>query len=62
MGAEHTRHFGTDVSAGANLNLYRSPNRRTTLDANGSYNRHFGGPSGTGKPNWGAGLNFNHRF
>nr|WOJ43253.1 attacin 3 [Lasioderma serricorne] len=62
VGASNTRGFGTDLSAQGNLNLYRSQNGRTTLDANARYDRHFGGPFGTGRPNYGGGLNFNHRF
>lgn len=59
---QNTHRFGTDVSAQGNLNLYRGNNGRTTLDANAGYNRHFGGPGGTGKPNYGGGLQFNHRW
>ncbi|KAK9870777.1 hypothetical protein WA026_009738 [Henosepilachna vigintioctopunctata] len=60
IGAQNTRHFGTDLQATGNVNLWRQGNSR--LDASGSYGRHYGGPWGTGRPNWGVGLNFNHRF
>ncbi|KAL3265366.1 hypothetical protein HHI36_009573 [Cryptolaemus montrouzieri] len=60
LGASNTRGFGTDLSATGNANIWRNGNSR--LDATGSYGRHFGGPGGTGRPNWGVGLNFNHRF
>ncbi|KAK9870778.1 hypothetical protein WA026_009739 [Henosepilachna vigintioctopunctata] len=60
VGASNTRGFGTDVSATGNANIWRKGNSR--LDATGNYGRHFGGPGGTGRPNWGVGLNFNHRF
>ncbi|KAK9870774.1 hypothetical protein WA026_009735 [Henosepilachna vigintioctopunctata] len=60
LGASNTRGFGTDVTATGNANIWRRGNSR--LDATGSYGRHFGGPWGTGRPNWGVGLNFSHRF
>lgn len=62
ISADHTRHFGTDVGVSGNANLWRSNNGRSNLDATANYNRHFGGPYGTGAPNYGAGLQFNHRF
>ncbi|CAH0561510.1 unnamed protein product [Brassicogethes aeneus] len=62
VGADNTRGFGTNVNAQGNLNLLRSHNGNTRLDATGGYSRHFGGVGGTGRPNYNAGLNFNHRF
>nr|QYL02208.1 attacin 2 [Lasioderma serricorne] len=62
LGATNTRGYGTDLSAQGNLNLYRSQDGRTTLDAYGNYDRHYRGPWGTGRPNYGGGLNLNHRF
>lgn len=59
---DHTRHFGTDVGVQGNANIWRSNNGRSTLDGTANYNRHFGGPFGTGRPNYGAGLQFTHRF
>lgn len=58
----HVHHFGTDVGVSGNANIWRSPNGRTSLDANAGYNRHFGGPTGTGRPNYNGNLNFIHRF
>nr|CAD7423904.1 unnamed protein product [Timema monikensis] len=54
--------FGTQVSAQGEANLWRSRNGMTSLGATGSYSRNYGGPSGTGRPNYGGFLNFNHRF
>lgn len=62
VNANHARGFGTDLGASANANLWRSRNGMSSLDANANYNRHFGGPFGTGRPNYGAGATFNHRF
>lgn len=62
VNANHARGFGTDVGASANANLWRSHNGRSSLDANANYGRHFGGPFGTGRPNYGVGATFNHRF
>nr|CAD7587587.1 unnamed protein product [Timema genevievae] len=54
--------YGTQLSAQAQANLWRSRNGMSSLDATGSYSRNFGGPYGTGRPNYGGFLNFNHRF
>lgn len=62
LNANHARHFGTDVGITGNANLWRSPDRRSSLDANANYNRHFGGPFGTGRPNYGVGATFRHNF
>lgn len=62
VNANHARGFGTDVGASANANLWRGNNGRSSLDANANYGRHFGGPFGTGRPNYGVGATFNHRF
>lgn len=53
---------GTDVRADLNARLWEGNNRRSSLDANAYYQRHFGGPMGTGRPDAGVGLNFRHRF
>ncbi|CAG2053832.1 unnamed protein product [Timema podura] len=52
----------SQLSAQAQANLWRSSNGRSSLDATGSYSRNYGGPYGTGRPNYGGFLNFNHRF
>lgn len=60
--ANHVHRFGTDVSVGGKANVWTSNNRRSTVDVGGNYNRHFGGPFGTGKPNYNVGATFIHRF
>lgn len=60
VNAAKTPRFGTDLGVQGNANLWRKGNSR--LDAVGSYQRHFGGQFGTGKPQAYAGLNFNHQF
>lgn len=60
--ANHVRHFGTDVGVTGNANLWRSNNGRATVDATAGYNRHFGGPSGTGRPDYNVGSVFRYRF
>lgn len=62
VGAGHIHKQGTDFNVDAQANLWRSQNGRSSLDANANYNRHYGGSGGTGRPNYGAGLNFRHRF
>lgn len=58
----HVHRFGTDVGVSGNANVWKSQNGRSSLDANAGYNRHFGGPGGTGRPNYNGNLNFVHRF
>ncbi|XP_069679832.1 attacin-B-like [Periplaneta americana] len=53
---------GTELSAKAQGNLYRSRNGRTNLDANFNYSRRFGGPFGSSRPSFGGGLTLTHRF
>ncbi|KAL3276704.1 hypothetical protein HHI36_012074 [Cryptolaemus montrouzieri] len=60
IGASNTHKFGTDVGASANANIWQEGNSR--LDVSGNYSRHYGGPGGTGKPNWGVGMSFRHQF
>ncbi|XP_045460543.1 attacin-B-like [Harmonia axyridis] len=62
LGASNTRGFGTDFSATGNANLWRSNDGNTRVDAYANYDRHYGGPWGTGRPNYGGGLQFSHRF
>ncbi|XP_019878924.1 attacin-A-like [Aethina tumida] len=62
VGVDHTPHFGTNVHADANVNLWRGNKGNTRLDAQGQYSKHFGGPWGNGRPNFGGGLTFTHRF
>lgn len=60
--ANHARHLGTDLNAQGNVNLWRNHNGRSQLDGTANYNQHFGGPGGKSRPNFGAGINFVHRF
>nr|XP_022912793.1 attacin-B-like [Onthophagus taurus] len=58
--ANHLRGFGTDVGASGRYNFVNKPN--TQAYVGGNYNRHFGGPFGTGRPNYGAFVGLTHRF
>lgn len=58
----HVHRFGTGVNVGGNANVWKSNNGRSSFDVNGNYNRHFGGPGGTGRPNHYVGGQFTHRF
>ena len=60
VGASNTRGLGTDVSATGRYNFYNKGN--TNAFAQGSYDRHFRGPGGTGRPNYYVGLGLQHRF
>ncbi len=59
---DRSRQTGTNVNVEAQARLWQSQNRQSTLDANANYQRNFGGQFGTGRPNYGVGLNFRHRF
>uniref|UniRef100_A0A6P7GB81 Uncharacterized protein LOC114340062 n=1 Tax=Diabrotica virgifera virgifera TaxID=50390 RepID=A0A6P7GB81_DIAVI len=52
--------YGTDVTAGGKYNFAGGKN--WGADASAGYNRHFGGPGGTGKPQVGAGVNVHGNF
>lgn len=54
------RGYGTDLNVGAKYNIHQSKN--FGVDVTGQYGRHFGGPGGTGQPNYGAFLNAHGRF
>lgn len=62
VNVDHVHRFGTNVGAQGNMNVWRSNNGRSTLDANAGYNQHFGGPFGNSRPNYNVGANFIHRF
>lgn len=53
---------GTNVNAEAQAKLWESNNKRSSVDANANYNQRFGGPGGRSRPNYGAGVQFSHRF
>ncbi|KAK9727828.1 Attacin, C-terminal region [Popillia japonica] len=59
VGASNTRGFGTDVSATGRYNFYNKGG--TSVFAEGNYGRHFGGPGGTGRPNYYGGVGVSHR-
>lgn len=59
---DRNRQSGTNVNLEAQARLWQSQNRQSTLDGNANYQRNFGGQFGTGRPNYGVGLNFRHRF
>lgn len=59
---EHRRRQGTDVNAQVGGEIWKSRNGQSELNGNANYNQHFGGPGGRSKPNYGAGLQFRHRF
>ncbi|XP_018563821.1 uncharacterized protein LOC108905443 [Anoplophora glabripennis] len=60
LGADQTRHFGTDVKAGAQYNFVHK--KDFDVGVVGQYERHFGGPFGTGKPQGYVGLTATGRF
>lgn len=60
LDVNHVRHEGTNVNAGANYNLFKSPDRRTNLDATANYQQNFG--PFRSRPDFGGGLRFTHRF
>lgn len=59
---ERNRQIGTNLNVEAQARLWQSQNRRSTLDGTANYQRNYGGQIGTGRPNYGVGLNFIHRF
>lgn len=59
---DRSKQTGTNVNIEAQARLWQSRNRQSTLDGNANYQRNFGGQFGTGRPNYGVGLNFRHRF
>ncbi|XP_060531972.1 uncharacterized protein LOC132705412 [Cylas formicarius] len=60
VGADHMRGGGTDLSATGRYNIYNTKN--WNVGVSGEYSRHFGGPGGTGRPNYGAFLSATGRF
>lgn len=61
IGIERNR-MGTDVNAQVQSNLWQSRNGRSNVDANANFQQHFGGPAGRQRPNYGAGVQFSHKF
>lgn len=53
---------GTRVRVDTDYNLHRSRDGRTSVDARAGYERQYGGPRGTGRPNYDVGVQFRHRF
>ncbi|GJQ74947.1 hypothetical protein Trydic_g9574 [Trypoxylus dichotomus] len=60
VGASNTRGFGTDVNAAGRYNFYNKGG--TSVFAEGNYGRHYGGPGGTGRPNYYGGVGISHRW
>lgn len=54
--------LGYNVGISANKNLLTSDDGRIKVDAVGSYNRHHGGPSGTGDPNFSGGVEMIYKW
>lgn len=61
LGAQHTPHVGTNVSAVGNVNVYTSPDGSATLGVNGQYHRQRAFHK-TGKPGYGASVAFEKRL
>lgn len=59
---QHNHRMGTDLNAQVQSNLWQSRNGRSNLDGNANFQQHFGGPGGRQRPNYGAGVQFTHRF
>ncbi|XP_017783158.1 PREDICTED: uncharacterized protein LOC108567297 [Nicrophorus vespilloides] len=60
LGASNTRGFGTDVSAKGQYNFLNS--KRTQAGVGAYYNRHFGGPGGSRRPDYGAFVSARYNF
>ncbi|KAL3265363.1 hypothetical protein HHI36_009569 [Cryptolaemus montrouzieri] len=60
VGAKNTPGYGTDLGVQGKYNIWREG--KATLDAVGSYNRHYGGPYGTQTPNWYGGVQLSVPF
>ncbi|KAK9870784.1 hypothetical protein WA026_009744 [Henosepilachna vigintioctopunctata] len=54
LGVQKTPGYGTDLGVEGRYNIWREG--KATVDAVGSYNRHYGGQFGTTKPNWYGGV------
>lgn len=65
LGAEHEQNVGTDVSVEALLNVWKSPDENTRVDAALTYNQRFGSSSfpdnsANGNARFGGKLTFHH--
>ncbi|KAI4463068.1 attacin c-terminal region [Holotrichia oblita] len=58
--ASNTKGFGTDVAATGRYNFYNKGG--TSVYAEGSYGRHYGGPGGTGRPDAYGGVGISHSW
>ncbi|KAI4463069.1 attacin c-terminal region [Holotrichia oblita] len=58
--ASNTRGFGTDVAATGRYNFYNKGG--TSVYAEGTYGRHYGGFGGTGRPDAYGGLGVSHSW
>lgn len=59
IGVENQRHGGTNVNAQVGR-VWESNNGKTRVEANANWSKQFG--HGGGKPNYGANIQFQHRF
>lgn len=58
--AEHEEGIGTDLTASASLNLYKSENTR--IDGTARYSQHFSEFNGYGKAKIGASIHLTHNY
>lgn len=60
LGAEHEQNVGTDVSVEALLNLWKSPDENTRIDASATYNQRFGLDNTNGNAKFGGRLTIHY--
>lgn len=60
LGAEHEQNVGTDVSVEALLNVWKSPDENTRVDASATYNQRFGSDNNNGNARYGGKLTFHY--
>ncbi|KAG8228166.1 hypothetical protein J437_LFUL010542, partial [Ladona fulva] len=53
---------GTRVDATVSRRVWESQDGRGRVDVHGNYGRTYGGPGGTGGPNYGGRITYSHRF
>lgn len=53
---------GTNVNAQVGGTVWSSGDGRTKVEANGNYNRQFGGPHGSSRPNYGGNVQITHKW
>lgn len=60
LGAEHEQNVGTDVSVEALLNVWKSDDENTRVDASATYNQRFGVDNINGNARFGGKLTFHY--